>query len=81
MPNTHDQIAIDKLRSGPVGELAVDRFMRNNAQMIPVFREAMVGVYLNAAKAREQSKAKKGQLTKAKSALNRLPRRSRTWGK
>jgi len=72
LPNTHDQIAIEKLRSVPVGELAVDRFMRNNPRMIPVFREAMVRVYLNAANAREQGKAKKGQLTKAKSALDRL---------
>jgi hypothetical protein len=40
--------------------------------MIPAFRKAMVGVYLNAAKAREQGKAKKGQLTEAKSALDRL---------
>jgi hypothetical protein len=72
LPNTHDQLAIEKLRSVPVGELAVDRFMRNNPQMIPVFREAMVGVYFNAAKAREQGKAKKGQLTKAKNALDRL---------
>jgi len=49
LPNTHDQIAIEKLRSVPVGEFAVDRFMRNNPQMIPAFRRAMVGVYLNAA--------------------------------
>ena len=81
LPNTHDQIAIEKLRSVPVGEFAVDRFMRNNPQMIPAFRRAMVGVYLNAAKAREQGKATRGQLTNAKSALARLTEAARSLAK
>jgi hypothetical protein len=72
LPNTHDQLAIEKLRSAAVGSLAVDRLVGNDPQLISVFREAMVGVYCNAAKAREQGKATKDQLIKAKGALGRL---------
>ena len=46
--------------------------MRNDPRLIPLFREAMVGVYFNAAKAREQGRATKDQLAKAKTALGRL---------
>jgi hypothetical protein len=46
--------------------------------MIAAFRGAMVGVYLNAAKAREQGKATRGQLTNAKSALARLTEAARS---
>src|SRR5260370_41560311 len=53
MRNAHDQIAIDMLRSSPVGGLAVDRFLRNDPQMLPAFREALVDVYFRAAKVRE----------------------------
>ena len=41
----------------------------------------MVGVYLNAAKAREQGKATRGQLTNAKSALARLTEAARSLAK
>jgi hypothetical protein len=72
MRNAHDQIAIDMLRSSPVGGLAVDQLLRNDPQMVLVFREALVDVYFRAAKSREFSKATKRQVSNAKSALTRL---------
>jgi hypothetical protein len=42
--NVHDHLAIDKLRSTPVGALAVDRLVRNDPQMVPLMREALVEV-------------------------------------
>jgi hypothetical protein len=34
LPNLHDQFAIDKLRSAPVGKLAVDRLVRNDPELV-----------------------------------------------
>jgi hypothetical protein len=70
--NGHDHLAIDKLRSTPVGALAVDRLVRNDRQMVPLMREALVEVYFRAAQAREVSRATKRQISDAKSALNSL---------
>jgi hypothetical protein len=70
--NVHDHLAIDKLRSTPVGALAVDRLVRNDPQMVPLMRDALVEVYFRAAKARELSRATKRQISNAKSALNSL---------
>jgi len=70
--NVHDHLAIDKLRSTPVGALAVDRLVRNDPQMVPLMRDALVEVYFKAAKARELSRATKRQISNAKSALNSL---------
>lgn len=70
--NVHDRLAIDKLRSTPVGALAVDRLVRNDPQMVPLMRDALVEVYFKAAKARELSRATKRQISNAKSALNSL---------
>jgi hypothetical protein len=72
LPNAHDQFAIDKLRSTPVGELAVDRLVQNDPEMVPMFREGLVNVYFKAAKVRELSRATKRQITNAKAALSRL---------
>jgi hypothetical protein len=71
LPNTHDYLVIQQLRTTPVGELAVDRLVRD-ARQVPAFRDALASVYFKAAKARESSKATKGQLQQAKSALSRL---------
>ena len=70
--NVHDHLAIDKLRSTPVGALAVDRLVRNDPRMVPLMRDALVEVYFKAAKARELSRATKRQISNAKSALNSL---------
>ena len=70
--NVHDHLAVDKLRSTPVGALAVDRLVRNDPQMVPLMREALVEVYFRAAQARELSRATKRQINNAKSALNSL---------
>jgi hypothetical protein len=70
--NVHDHLAIDKLRSTPVGALAVDRLVRDDPQMVPLMRDALVEVYFKAAKARELSRATKRQISNAKSALNSL---------
>jgi hypothetical protein len=70
--NVHDHLAIDKLRSTPVGALAVDRLVRNDPQMVPLMREALVEVYFKAVQARELSRATKRQISNAKSALNSL---------
>jgi hypothetical protein len=67
LPNAHDQLAIDKLRSAPFGELAIDRLVGNDLQM-----EAMVEVYRNAAQVRQMRKATKDQIKKARSALSSL---------
>ncbi len=72
LPNTHDNLVIQQLRTTPVGELAVDGFLRDTPQAVPALREALCKVYFKAAKARESSKATKGQLRHAKSALSRL---------
>ena len=70
--NVHDHFAIDKLRSTPIGGIAVDRLVRNDPQMVPLLRDALVEVYFKAAKARELSRATKRQISNAKSALNSL---------
>jgi hypothetical protein len=74
LPNTHDQLAISKLRSTPIGELAADRLVRSDARMVPVFRQALVDVYFRAAKTRELGKATRRQVSNAKSALTQLMR-------
>ncbi len=45
LPNTRDQIVIHKLRSTPVGGLAVDPLVRNDPQLVPVLRNALIDVY------------------------------------
>jgi hypothetical protein len=70
--NVHDHFAIDKLRSTPIGGIAVDRLVRNDPQMVPLLRDALVEVYFKAAKARELSRATKRQISNAKSAVNSL---------
>ena len=72
LPNTHDHLVIQKLRTIPVGELAVDRLVRDAPQTALGFRDVLLNVYFDAAKARESSKATKGQLKNAKSALSQL---------
>jgi hypothetical protein len=72
LPNAHDQLAIDKLRSAPFGQLAIDRLVGNDLQMVSQLREAMVEVYRNAAQVRQMRKATKDQIKKARSALSSL---------
>jgi hypothetical protein len=72
LPNTHDHLVIQKLRTTPVGELAVDRLARDARQTAPALRDALRNVYFKASKARGLSKATKGQLKNAKSALSQL---------
>jgi hypothetical protein len=64
--NVHDHLAVDKLRSTPVGALAVDRLVRNDPQMVPLMRVALIEVYCRAAQARELSRATKRQMSNAK---------------
>ena len=52
LPNTHDHIAIDKLRSAPIGELPVDQLVRNDPILIRSLREALVEVYIWASTSR-----------------------------
>ena len=54
------------------GELAVDRLVRDTPQTALGFRDVLLNVHFDAAKARESSKATKGQLKNAKSALSQL---------
>jgi hypothetical protein len=72
LPNAHDQLAIAKLRSAPIGELIVDLLLANNRQLIPKFREALVQVYFRAAQTRELRKATKRQIDHARSADKHL---------
>jgi hypothetical protein len=72
LPNAQDQIAIDKLRSVSSGGLAVDLFVRNDPQTVPLLRDALVEVYFKAAEVREVRRATKRQLNNARSALSRL---------
>jgi hypothetical protein len=72
VPNAHDQFAIAKLRSTPVGELAVDLLVRNDPQLVRQLREALVQVYFKAAQGRELRKATKPQFDHAKSAERHL---------
>jgi hypothetical protein len=72
LPNAHDQFAIAKLRSAAVGQLAVDLLVRNDPQLVRQLREALVEVYLNAAKFRELRKATKLQISHARNADEHL---------
>lgn len=72
LANAHDQFAVVKLRSVPVGELAVDLLVRNDAQLMPKLREALVQVYFRTAQTRELRKATKRQIDHARSAERHL---------
>jgi hypothetical protein len=72
LPNAHDQFAVIKLRSTPIGELAVDLLVRNDPQLAPQLRNALVSMYFRASQARELRKATKHQISSAQSALNCL---------
>ena len=72
LPNAHDQFAIAKLRSASIGELAVDRLVRNDPKLMRQLREALVQVYFNAAHIREFRKATKPQFDHARSAAGHL---------
>jgi hypothetical protein len=69
LSNTQDQLAIERLRSNPVGKLPVDLLVRNDPEMAPLLRDALVQVYFTAAQTRELRRATKQQLSKARSAL------------
>jgi hypothetical protein len=72
LPNAHDRFAVAKLRSAPIGGLAIDSLLTNNPQLIPEFREALAQVYLRAAQTRELRKATKHQIDHAKSVDKHL---------
>jgi hypothetical protein len=72
LPNAHDQFAVAKLRSAPIGELAIDRLIRDDPQFTPMLREALIQIYFNAAQTRELRKATKRQMDHAKSAHKHL---------
>ena len=72
LPNAHDQFAVAKLRSAPIGELAIDRLIQNDPQLTPKLREALIQVYFNAAQTRELRKATKRQIDHARSADKHL---------
>lgn len=72
LPSAHDQLAVARLRSVRVGELAIDRLVGNDPQMVSRLREAMVEVYRNAAQVRQTRKAAKVQIGEARSALSSL---------
>jgi hypothetical protein len=62
LPNAHDQFAVIKLRSTPIGELAVDLLVRNDPLLAPQLRNALASVYFRASQARELRKATKHQI-------------------
>ena len=72
MANASDQLAIERLRTVPTGELAVDLFVRRDPEMVLQLREAMIAVYRQAAQMREMRKATKHQISKARRALASL---------
>ena len=72
LPNAHDQFAVVKLRSAPIGEFAIDRLVQDDPQLTPKLREALIQVYFNASQARELRKATKRQIDHAKSADKHL---------
>jgi hypothetical protein len=74
LPNTHDQLAIERLRSAQHGELAVDLLVRNDPKMVPLLREGLAQVYFKASQARELRRATKHQLGNATSGLTCLAR-------
>jgi hypothetical protein len=71
--NTHDHFVIQKLQTTPVGELAVDLVVRDATQTVPALRAVLSEVYLNAARARELSKAMKDQLLQRGRNCHRSP--------
>lgn len=73
-PNTNDNLAIRQLYRLPVGDLLVDRFAPDAPKPVPALRLALIKVYIKAAKARYLSKATKGQLKSASTALSQLTR-------
>ena len=73
-PNANDNLAIQQLYKRPVGELLVDRFAPHASKPVPAFRLAQIEVYTKAAQARYLSKATKGQLKSASTALSQLTR-------
>jgi hypothetical protein len=72
LPNAHDQFAVAKLRSAPIGKLAIDRLIQDDPQLAAKLREALIQVYLNAAQTRELHKATKRQIGHARSAHKHL---------
>src|SRR5262245_3557931 len=68
LPNAHDHIAIDKLRSATIGELPVDQLVRNDPVLARSLREALVEVYIRASTIRRLRAATRSQLRNAKSA-------------
>lgn len=72
MANANDQLAIERLRIAPTGELAVDLFVRRDPEMVLQLREAMIAVYRQAAQMREMRKATRHQISKARGALASL---------
>ena len=72
LPNAHDQLAVAKLRSAPIGEFAIDRLIQDDPQLMPKLREALIQVYFNAGQTRELRKATKRQIDHARSADKHL---------
>jgi hypothetical protein len=72
--STHDHFVVQALQTTPVGELAVDPLVRDATQAVPALRSVLSDVYLNAALAREMSKATRDQLKNARSTLSQLAR-------
>ena len=72
LPNGHDQSAVAKLRSAPIGKLAIDRLVQDDPQLTAKLREGLIQIYLHAAQTRELRKATKRQIGHARSANEHL---------
>jgi hypothetical protein len=72
LPNAHDQFTVAKLRSAPIGELAINRLIQDDPQLTPKLREALIQVYFSAAQTRELRKATKRQINHGRSADKHL---------
>jgi hypothetical protein len=71
LQNTNDNLAIQELYRRPIGELLLDPFAPGS---IPELRLALINVYIKAADMRRLSKATRGQLSSANTALSQLAR-------
>jgi hypothetical protein len=69
LPNANDQLVIEKLRTAPIGELAIDLLMPDASRSVREFRNDLYEMYFDVAIMRASSKAIKDQFKSAKSAL------------
>jgi hypothetical protein len=74
LPNANDNLVIGRLYRTPIGESSLDLYAPDAFKSLAEFRLALIKVYIEAAEERRSSKATKGQLKSASTALSQLTR-------